>query len=357
MKVVLFIYDLTGGGAERVTVNLANYLIKRKYDVTILTVVEDEVAYEIDEKIKVRSLSKKEEFRGTVFNHMMWYSRLLRFDRCEQAECYVSMLLIPTKIIMLARRFIKGKVIFSERNDPASYPLKTQRWLKRLTKNADGYVFQVPGAAKWYEDTVKNKKWEIIPNAVNQDFMNIKTENRQRKQAIVAVGRLESQKNHKLLINAFARLPKEYEDYQLKIYGQGSLEAELRTQISELGMDHKVFLMGYCRNVGEKIKNAAIYVMSSDYEGMPNSLIEAMVLGLPCIATDCPCGGSAWLIQDGINGILVPARDEKALRDAVIRILSDIGVAEKMGSEAKKIAISLNPDFIYKKWQAFIERV
>lgn len=158
-----------------------------------------------------------------------------------------------------------------------------------------------------------------------------------REKRIVAVGRLNAQKNHKLLLCAFAAFAKEHSGYVLELYGQGEQEAELRALAGKLEIDGSVIFKGFSAHVLSDIRTASMYVLSSDYEGISNSMLEAMALGLPVIATDCPIGGSRMYIRDGVNGLLVPVGDAGALAGAMGKLADDPAIGERLGAEAVKL--------------------
>ena len=146
----------------------------------------------------------------------------------------------------------------------------------------------------------------------------------------------------------------------MQIYGEdgkdGSMEA-LEQLIKEKGLQEKVLFMGQCSHTETEIDNAALFVLPSDYEGMPNALIEAMALGLPAIATDCPCGGSALLIEQKVSGILVPVGDEGKLTEAMEQMLANPEQAEEMGRNARKVTEKVRPDKICAEWKAYVEEL
>ena len=171
---------------------------------------------------------------------------------------------------------------------------------------------------------------------------------------VVAVGRLDVQKNYPLLIRSFAKIIKEGIDAELHIYGKGPLLEELSEIASVEGLEDKVVFKGFRSNVWHDIEKASVYVLSSDYEGMPNALIEAMALGLPVISTNCPIGGPSELITSGENGILVPIGDEDLLAKAMVSILTNKDFAYRLGDSAVKVYEELSISSIAEKWTDFL---
>jgi len=159
------------------------------------------------------------------------------------------------------------------------------------------------------------------------------------------------------LIDAFAKIAKIHPDYKLNIYGEGDLRDSLEKNIKSLNLEKKVFLKGTVNNLKDKIYTVSLFILSSNYEGMPNSLMEAMSLGLPVISTDCPCGGPKFLIENNINGVLVPVGDKKKLEKAMNRLLSNPNIANELGKNANNICSFLEPNKIYKKWEEYIEKI
>lgn len=189
-------------------------------------------------------------------------------------------------------------LIYSERNDPNRVnQRKVDKIYRKIVEHrADEFVFQTTGAQKCYPKKVQ-KRSVVILNPL--DVTGFPTHDfTVEKKEIVTVGRLEPQKNQKLLINAFSELAKDFPDYTLIIYGEGSLRNELENYIISKGLQSKVVLPGVKNNIQEYIKDASLFVLSSDYEGIPNALIEAMAIGLPCVSTDCSPGGARELIAD-----------------------------------------------------------
>ena len=148
---------------------------------------------------------------------------------------------------------------------------------------------------------------------------------------------------------------KKYKDYILEIYGDGNLEQSILKYIKEKGLEEKVYLKGFSSNVHESINSTSMFVMSSDFEGMPNALLEALALGIPCISTDCPCGGPKLLIDNHKNGILVPVNNIDELSRAMCFIAENPQKAKEMGIIASKIKSKVNVETITDEWLNFIK--
>lgn len=359
MKILFSIDTMTKGGAERVISNLANIFSKNNEDVSILTLLKGDSAYQLDSKIKYTSLEIKEG-KKNIFQKIYYYIANLfnirKFVKTNKYDIVVSFLPRMTFYMALATLGTKTKLIISERNDPASIyvnPIKKYIY-KRIFELADGIVFQTSMARNFFSKKVYNKSI-IIPNPVNDLFYQ-KREFKKRNKNIVNVGRLTEQKNQKLLIDAFYDFSKKHNDYNLIIYGEGPLRIELEEYIKSLKLEALIKLPGIIDNIADKIVNSSMFVFTSNYEGMPNALMEAMTLGIPCISTDCPCGGPREIIDNGINGFLVPVGEKNEIVYKMEEIIS-ADISQKFSINAiEKMQLYKN-DLINEKWKNYIEKV
>lgn len=357
MYITLFINCLYGGGAERVTCNLANYLVEKGHKVEILTMAETENSYEVNSNVIVKSLLGLDERKNLIYKSFCRIWRLSKYMITHQkVDAYIVML-PKTTILLLTLKFLtKAKIIASERANPDDYSYKIRKRLFKIASKADGYVFQTEEARKLYGDNISKCKNIVLPNAINSEFIRPLYIGK-RERTIVGVGRLNDQKNFKLLIDSFANIEKEFKDIKLIIYGEGEKREELQQQVHQHHLDNKVYLPGNVKDIAQKIQKASMFVLTSNYEGMPNALMEAMSLGLPCIATDCPVGGPKFLISNGKNGILVPVGNQKALSEAMEKILENPQFASQIGRKASNIQNELSPEYIYGEWEKFIKKV
>ncbi|MBQ7976254.1 MAG: glycosyltransferase, partial [Clostridia bacterium] len=220
---------------------------------------------------------------------------------------------------------------------------------------ASGYVFQTKMAASFFSKKIQEKGC-VIPNPLDTNKIPLPYLG-ERKRVIVSAGRLDNQKNFKLLIDSFAEFYKTHPDYSLRIYGEGNLRNELEVYAESVLGTENWSMPG--RNLGwlNESYDCAMFVLSSDYEGMPNALIEAMAAGIPCISTDCPSGGSAELIINNKNGILVPVGNKKAIFDAMCELSKDKELAKRLSINAVELKVRLSLDKIAKEWFNYMGKV
>lgn len=364
MKILFHLNSMGRGGAERVVSILSHAFIQKGHEVILTTQWYSENEYEMDERIRRIhvGLKDKDMNRSRLCKAWLRFARLRKCIREEKPDLVISFCNKANFRSAFAMFGMKTPLLVSVRNDPQKNyaPYKIPTWY--MEKKASGCVFQTPDAMRFFSKKFQQKS-RIIFNPLSEKYLNTEYKNSHsvaRKQEIVTVGRISRQKNQMLLLCAFHIILKKYPDYKLKIYGEiqeKDFYEELKSYIDKNGLQDKVQFMGVTDALCEEIRDAAVFVLPSDYEGMPNALIEAMVLGLPCIATDCPCGGSALLIQNEISGILVPIRQPEPLQQALNEILSHPEKAEAMGKNAKKILEKVHPDRICDEWIEYISEI
>lgn len=357
MNITLFIGGLSGGGAERVVCNLGNHLSKN-HKVTILTMSNESPTYQLLNNIERVSLHREEEKDNFIIKNLKRVKRLRGYLKVSETDVYVVMLPVTIALLLLFRKSIDVPIIVAERNDPSKIYHKSKihkMVMKKLFSKADNYIFQTEDAQQFYLSKLKTlKKGVIIPNAVNEDFLSTDFSGKRSKK-IVSVGRFTEQKNFPMLINAFSKIIEEFPEYKLEIYGDGPLRKEMETLIKELNLTDKIHMPGYVENIKNRIEDASLFVLPSNFEGMPNALMEAMAMGIPSIATDCPVGGPRFLIKDGENGFLVPVGDSELLAKKIKLLLSDESISKKISKKAQDITKKLHPNLIYGHWECVIQ--
>lgn len=350
MKKLIFIIQSMGlGGAERVVSLLMNYFCDA-YDISLITFEKREKEYVIDNRIHRAIMQipdgNKKFFVGRKLLEKEIY--LLK------ADIVVAFDFFPNLLLSSISKKKKGYVsILAERNAPKESELsKVSRILRKIYfGRADKFVFQTEDAKNYYSRKIQ-KKSVIIANPIKNDLPYREWEG---DHTVVAVGRLTKQKNYKLLLSAFADFVKEENEYRLLIYGDGKEKEELKKICKDLEIQDFVCFKGSVEGVHKYIRNGEIYVMSSDYEGMPNALMEAMAMGYPVISTDCPSGGSRALIDDEKNGLLVSCNDKDALSDALKRLSLDELFRERLGKNAIRVRDDYSQEKIMRLWKMLFE--
>lgn len=246
---------------------------------------------------------------------------------------------------------VNNKLIVSERNDPNNDGRsKFLIYLTNLLYNlADIVVFQTEYAKSIFSKKIQNKSL-VIPNPVNPELFNIHKTNKEKK--IVTVGRLEYQKNHELLVNAISHLHDKYPEYILEIYGKGTLEKNLNKQVKELNAQSYIFLKGQVDDVYNQIKNAALFVLPSRFEGVSNALLEAMILGIPCVTSNYP--GSNEVIIHKENGYIFKNEDLQDLIQIIDFALSNDNT--EIVENAKEYMKKYNPEKVLETWKEILTK-
>ena len=289
MKKLLIINNsLARGGAERVTVYLADYMVKNGVPCDILTETISKNEYDVPDGVQRLTLKAKK-----YFSKVREIRRVIKNSGVDT----VLVMGVPNSIYVVpATCGLKVKVIISERNDPNHFlgnPL-VKKYSRLLMRFADGFVFQNQYAKDFYKKKLKGRG-EVIFNPLFTDGLP-EVYTGERRKEFVNLGRLHEQKNQEMLINAFSTIAKKHEDFTLTIYGEGKLKDKLQLLINEKGLTERVTLAGNRSNVLELIKDSYAFVLSSDFEGMPNALIEAMSKALPCVGLKT--GGIPELIDE-----------------------------------------------------------
>lgn len=355
MKILFYINTICGGGAGRVMVNLAKFFSDTGYETVLLTSFRDACEYPISENVKRLTLEEEEIKQCRIKRNISRIKKLREVLKDEKPDIAVSFMAEPNFRLLIASLGLKVKTIVSVRNDPnREYAGRIGKlvgtWILPL---ADGCVFQTKEAQAWFPKRLQRKS-TIIFNAVKEEFFHI--ERQPVLGEIVTCGRLAPQKNHKLLIDAFAEVAKLHPYARMKIYGEGSLRQSLKAQINELGLQKKVFLMGATNDVGKALQTADLFVLSSDYEGMPNALMEAMAAGVPCISTDCPCGGPRELFQKLLYKQLTYIKDKNSMVEKIHLFLSmDIDEKNKLSNKTKELAECFSSEKINSFWEKYLK--
>lgn len=388
-ELIFVISCMSGGGAERVVSLLSSNAVKRGYDVTLMitgqTMSEAELS-DIDKNIKVISVPDSISSNAKMSSDgIMLYaravgkltkqsdkSRILKYksrnyDKISFMRSFlkihknsaVAAFLYDSIFLSLLSVNKSNRLIISERGDPEQTTSETTKsFIKREFKNAGCFVFQSYGVEEWYKKNTP-VRGTVIFNPVKSDLPE--PFEGERKKRVVNFCRISSQKNLTMLVDAFALFHERFPDYELFIYGdavgndaEGYID-KVNSEIKKNSLEDSVHIFSARRDVHTLIYDCAMFVSSSDYEGMSNSMLEAMAMGMPCVCTDCPAGGARAVIKNEVNGLLTPVGDAKVLADAMIRIAENPDFAEMLGKNASEIRKTQSVEKITDRWMEIID--
>lgn len=361
-KIAFHLNCLEQGGAERVVTNLANQFAENGYRVYITTEWYGENEFEINPKVKRVHVGLRagDEKKPRFVQILLRIHYLRRFLQKAKPDILIPFTRKPLYRGLMAAYFMKIPVLISIRTNPEGH---YEEWSDKiqiplLFPRADGCVFQTEGAKEFFAPRLQENS-RIILNPIHPKYIGV-PEPEKRTKTVVQSGRLVDFKNQQMLIRAFINVHQKHPDYDLKIYGGDSLDGTkeiLEALIAENHAGGYIHLMGASDSLEKEMADAALFAFTSDWEGLPNALMEAMALGLPIVATDCPCGGARTIITHEKDGLLIPIKNQKALEDGINRLIEDPELAARLGTEARKIADKANGDAVFAQWKDYIEQL
>jgi glycosyltransferase involved in cell wall biosynthesis len=282
-------------------------------------------------------------------------------QKADDSSVLLTVLDAPSFQTIFANKRYGKKHVIAEFSEPArrmqASPLVTMMF-KEYYKRADRIIFQTPGAMAVFDSEVQ-EKGVVIPNPLSENLP--KPYFGPRKKTIVNFCRFSEEKNIPLLLKAFSMLHEDFSEIHLTVYGGATTEGEKKCLqecndlVNDLGLQQSVSFPGFSFNIHEKIMEATMFVSSSDYEGLSNSMIEAMALGLPVVCTDCPAGGASYIIENEVNGLLTPVGDVESLYKAMKRIISDKELALKLSYNAIHVRERLKLGKIADEWMEALD--
>lgn len=351
-KLVVSIATLGAGGAERVLSVLSPHLADN-FDMVLFVLWEGgEPFYPIDKRVDIISLPEISKKQGR--NHQITTFR--KVIRRERPDLVLSFLTPYNMLVLLSTIGLKQKVVVAERTDPkrllagGKIGLRLRDWLYR---RADGILTQTDYAKSCYDEKFAGKT-KVIYNPVTMSTEQVGMALRTPKEHVfVTAGRLEPVKDQTTMIEAFATFQQSHPDYRLVIYGEGPLRESLQMLIEEKRLQNNVTLAGRTNDLWNKIASAEAFLLTSEYEGMSNALIEAMCLGLPVISTKV--AGATDLVKDGENGFLIEVHDRDSLAERMNFLADDAELRERMGNKASDVYNLVRQDKINKKWVEYLK--
>ncbi len=363
MSLLIFIHSLSSGGAERVTTNLANYWAAKGWSITVVTLAPQSLDfYELHPAVIRIALNQTGDSAHSLVGawnnlHRAWALR--RVLRAVRPDIALSMMSTANVLLALAAWGLPVCAIGSEHIHPPQIPLGCV-W-ERLRRYAYGHLAAVTAltieSAAWLKAHTRVRRVPVIANAapwplpVQSPRLEPASVGIAGRQRLLAVGRLSLQKGFDRLIAAFAPLAGRYPHWELVILGEGPLRPALQAQVDAANLAQRVFLPGRAGNIGQWYESAALYVMSSRFEGFPNTLAEALAYGLPAVSFDCDTGPRD-IIRHEVGGLLVAAGDVAGLTAALERLMGDAALRQRFAERAVEARERFSMERIAGLWEA-----
>ena len=372
MKLSFVTANLGPGGAERVTSLLANQFCKRGWEVEILFFRDRLIFYGLDSRIRVVVIGE-ECHSNTMWRKVLWLRNHVKQMKTDVVIPFRVSVYCTTILSLLG---LSVPIVASERIDPR---ISDSYWtlLRKLLLPFVNHLVVQTHYIKSYYPTFIQKKTTVIPNPVRDEVfkspsgLQVQGENalnsvkssttpmegmgQEKLNRIISVGRLYPQKNQDMMIRAFAKIADEFPYWQLVIYGEGPLRAELEFLVSCFKLQNRVLLPGRTEHVIEELRKSKIFCMSSDYEGMSNSMIEAICVGLPVISTKV--SGTEEMIIDGKNGFLVEKDDEEEMARCFQVIIGSEELREYFSINNKELATRFKTESIVNQWESLLNSI
>jgi len=354
MRIMFYTQLLNMGGMERTVTSLSNELVNDN-EITIVQYTSIPPFFTLDNRVKYIQLG----FISDGLSKVSKAYKLIKLLRTEIINSRTQAIFCMNKshllFLKIAKFGLNSVLIGTERTNPQAEKSIRAISDRFFAKLSDGFVFQTARSMIAYPKSVRDIAC-VIPNAICNPDVLLNVPNKNKREEIVAAGRLTKNKGFDILIKAFSRICNMIPDYKLTIFGEGEDRDRLEAIILEEGLSNKINLPGKDLHAFQYIMNSSIFVLSSTIEGMPNSLIEAMACGIACISTNCDFG-PAELITDGFNGILTPVNDVQALAAAVLRVATNENLRLSLGRNAYMIRDELSIDKISQRWLEYCKQL
>ena len=344
-KVMFIVYSGSCGGAERVVSRLSDYLANKGMECSIVIFSEQNDFFKND-KVKIIPLALN---RKSALKKFWSATRKLRkVMKQEKPDTIVSFLDYQNICVILAHRFLSSKLIVSERNDPLKRSKIIRKACNFFYRFADHVVFQSEYAKACYPKKIR-KNGHLIANPLPCDMSVAYPYEGFDSSVIMTASRLNTQKNIPLLIHAMVNIHRIYPNFQLKIFGTGPLQEEMEHLIKEEKAELYISLEGFSTKVCDEMKTSRLFVLSSDYEGVSNAMLEALAIGIPVISTKTD-GGATTYIQHQKNGYLVEKGNVEELTNTMQYLLENKSICQELHRQSIKMNQQLSMNEIGKKW-------
>ncbi|MFS0774812.1 glycosyltransferase [Neobacillus sp. 3P2-tot-E-2] len=355
-KKLLFISRGLGiGGAQKILTFVANSCDRAGYDVSIISIKSTEPTVSINPNVNIVYLNVNYDSIKSMNGYRKFWSTI---NLCRQIRSVIKSVspniicaFMPDVLILaqLSSIGLRLPIVGSERDNP--YKISMFRLIRDniVYSRCNYMVFQTKRAMDIFNRSVK-KKSVIIPNPSIPRKTEVKPYVGERKKVILAAGRLDDVKQFDILILAFKKVLNKHKNYFLHIYGEGPSKEKLNQLILKKKLSDNVILKDAVSDVFAIENDCTAFVLSSKSEGIPNVLIEALSIGIPCISTDCEPGGPRLLLDGGRRGLLVPVGDTDKLASAICKYIDMPEAAQKFGELGMEVNEEFSPEKISKQW-------
>ena len=354
-KRVVFIFRNMGtGGAQKIEAFVANTLLEEGYDVVAINMSSSPCTVNLNKDIKIVDVlyDSIEKCSNKLLKNVYKCSYIIKLRKkilSFKPDIVCAFLSDVVRITVLAMKGSDIPIIGSERGDPYFFTEKQFNKYRKAYLKCKSVVFQLDDVAQKYNLPISIKQ-KVIPNPCIPRKNNYCKKRFQTNKTIIAAGRLTDQKRFDLLIDAFEIVKQRFPEYQLHIYGDGPLKEELELKIQKSFVKGSVLLVGDVDDVFNIAVNAEFFVLSSDFEGIPNVILESMAAGIPCISTDCSPGGARFLLKNGECGLIVPRNDKEKLAEAMIKYIMNPTLRSQNSEKGLMVVNEFNPYIIGKMW-------
>ncbi len=367
-NVFVLLSSLGSGGAERVAVGLANAWAQRSMQVTLMPThsnFDGSSFYAIDERVNVRPLVEPGRTGRVGEKYWGFFARLYRLRRLlvrARADVVVAFLPNVNIATILATTGTGIPSVVGERSDPSIQPMgafwRFACWA--LYRFANALTVQTSAVARKIPSTFGGvRRIEVMPNPLPAGLLahEHRPDRDAQRRVLLSLGRLAPEKQVGQIIDVFSRLAVEHADWDLHVYGEGTLEAQLRDQVAALGLQERVSFKGPTRQPWLAMEDADLFVMNSRFEGFPNALLEAMGVGLPCVAADCP-SGPREISREGQDALLFAPDDLDTMRRHLHTLMDDIAARERLGRQARtSVSQRYSLESVLARWDSLLSTV
>lgn len=352
-SILFIINNLELGGAGKMMKYVINISSPWFKYVSLIEVYAKEASKEIPSSVKTFPLGIEEKgvlsFRYKIIKTVR---EIVKREKPDIVLTFVSDMCVNTRIATFGLNTV---VCSADRGDPYTETMPWKILIPWAFNRSDYCFFQLDKARDFYSAKVQKKSF-VIPNVFIARTGNTPYSG-ERKKTIVSAGRFVIEKGYDVLIKAFAKVHEKHPEYTMTIYGEGPFLGQYHKLAQELGVDELITYPGYVKDVAASVREDGVFVLPSRYEGIPNSLIEALSVGIPCVSTDCTPGGPMFLTKGGKNGLIVPIDDIEAMTDAILRIIEDPQLAKVLETKGPEIVNELKDEVIGKMWYDAFEKI